>query len=93
MNKITKYVFDSSVCSKAKQNYGNVFIAMNGGFSGYISNLWYYDYALGTSAIYRLIKDGPNTKSVGSNSLNSNTTNYLSTRWFFAGNGDEFNPI
>jgi hypothetical protein len=32
-----------------KQNYGNVFVAANGGFSGYISNLWYYNYALGTS--------------------------------------------
>jgi hypothetical protein len=25
-----------------KQNYGSVYVAMNGGFSGYISNLWYY---------------------------------------------------
>ena len=30
-----------------KQNYGDVFVATNGGFSGYISNLWYYDYGLG----------------------------------------------
>lgn len=29
-----------------RQNYGDVFIAPNGGFSGYISNLWYYNYAL-----------------------------------------------
>ena len=27
-----------------KQNYGDVFVAMNGGFAGYISNLWYYNY-------------------------------------------------
>ena len=24
-----------------KQNYGDVYVAMNGGFDGYISNLWY----------------------------------------------------
>ena len=29
-----------------KQNYGDVYIAPNGGFAGYISNLWYYNYAL-----------------------------------------------
>jgi hypothetical protein len=75
-----------------KQNYGNVFIAMNGGFSGYISNLWYYDYALGTSAIYNMVKKGPNTTMVGSSPMAAKTTNYLSTRWFFAGNGDEYNP-
>jgi hypothetical protein len=34
-----------------KQNYGDVYVAPNGGFAGYISNLWYYDYALGTSDI------------------------------------------
>jgi hypothetical protein len=28
-----------------KQNYGDVFVAMNGGFSGYVSNLWYYNYS------------------------------------------------
>ena len=32
-----------------KQNYGDVYVAPNGGFSGYISNLWYYNYALGTA--------------------------------------------
>ena len=26
-----------------KQNYGDVFVGMNGGFDGYISNLWYFD--------------------------------------------------
>ena len=76
-----------------KQNYGDVNIALNGGFSGYISNLWYYDYALGTAAIYNLVKNGPNTKMVGSSAMNLKNSNYLSTRWFFAGAGDQFNPI
>jgi hypothetical protein len=76
-----------------KQNYGDVNIALNGGFSGYISNLWYYDYALGTAAIYNLVKNGPNTKMVGSSAMNMKNPNYLSVRWFFAGAGDQFNPI
>jgi len=75
-----------------KQNYGDVFVAPNGGFSGYISNLWYYDYALGTSAISKLSSNGPNTKMRGSNGLNMKNANYLSLRWFFYGAGDSYNP-
>jgi hypothetical protein len=75
-----------------KQNYGDVYVAMNGGFSGYISNLWYYNYALGTAAIQRIANNGPNTKLVGTTGLNSNLYNYLSLRWFFYGAGDSYNP-
>jgi len=75
-----------------KQNYGDVYVAMNGGFDGYISNLWYYNYSLGTSAIQNLVKNGPNTTMTGSNSMNMKNPNYLSLRWYFYGNNDEFNP-
>jgi hypothetical protein len=68
-----------------KQNYGDVFVAMNGGFDGYISNLWYYNYALGTAAIQSLIKKGPNTTMVGSDGsgMSDKTRNYLALRWYF----------
>lgn len=75
-----------------KQNYGDVYIAPNGGFSGYISNLWYYDYALGTTEISKLVNQGPNTNMRGSNGLNIKNPNYLSLRWFFYGMGDGYNP-
>jgi hypothetical protein len=75
-----------------KQNYGDVFVAMNGGFNGYISNLWYYNYALGTAAIQNISKRGPNTKMIGSNGMNDKMYNYLSLRWFFYGSGDTYNP-
>jgi hypothetical protein len=75
-----------------KQNYGDVFVAMNGGFAGYISNLWYYNYALGTSAIQSILEKGPNTKMIGSNGMADKTRNYLSLRWFFAGANDMYNP-
>ena len=42
-----------------KQNYGDVFVGLNGGFDGNVSNLWYYDYALGTAEIQRIVNSGP----------------------------------
>jgi hypothetical protein len=69
-----------------KQNYGDVYVAPNGGFAGYISNLWYYNYALGTKAIGDIVAKGPNTKMVNSDSsaLSMKNPNYLSLRWFFS---------
>ena len=75
-----------------KQNYGDVFVGMNGGFNGYISNLWYHNYALGTSAIQHIVNKGPNTKMIGGNGLADKAYNYLSLRWFFYGAGDGYNP-
>ena len=75
-----------------KQNYGNVFVAANGGFSGYISNLWYYNYALGTSEINTLVEKGPDTTMTGTDSINMKNPDYLSLRWFFYGGSDAYNP-
>ena len=67
-----------------KQNYGDVYVALNNGFDGYISNLWYYSYALGTVAIEDLVKRGPNTKMTGNNQgMNDKQMDYLSLRWYF----------
>lgn len=71
-----------------KQNYGNVYVAMNGGFSGYISNLWYYSKALNSVEIQRISVRGPTTKINTSNSmlsgLNLRYPNYLSLQWYFS---------
>jgi hypothetical protein len=75
-----------------KQNYGDVYVAMNGGFNGYISNLCYYNYALGTAAIQRLVSKGPNTNMIGSNGINEKSADYFSLRWFFYGSNDMYNP-
>jgi hypothetical protein len=75
-----------------KQNYGDVYVAMNGGFNGNISNLWYYNYALGTSKIQDISSDGPNTRMIGTSGMSDNTFDYLSLRWFFYGAGDAYNP-
>ena len=74
-----------------KQNYGNVYVASQGGFSGYISNLWYYNYALGTAEINRLVNKGPDTSMTGGNAIDLKNADYLSLRWFFYGNSDAYN--
>ena len=78
-----------------KQNYGDVYVAANGGFNGYISNLWYYNYALGTSDIANISAKGPNTTLTSSSSTNTGLKdpNYLSLRWYFYGSGDGYNPV
>ena len=74
-----------------KQNYGSVYVAPQGGFSGYISNLWYYNYALGTAEINRLVNKGPDTTMTGGDTINIKDADYLSLRWFFYGNTNAYN--
>jgi hypothetical protein len=83
--------------SLPKQNYNNVYIGKNGGFAGYVSNLWYYNYALGTKAINSLYRMGASTNILNDRSKETKgsgggTTqsglfgnfrnNFLSFRWF-----------
>jgi hypothetical protein len=75
-----------------KQNYGDVYVAMNGGFNGYISNLWYYSYSLGTVAVEDLVKKGPNTNMTDNSTINGKDFDYLSLRWYFFGTNSEYFP-
>lgn len=63
------------------QNYGNVYVAQNGGFSGNISDLQYFNYAIGTSEIQSIVTRGPNLTS-GDDSLKT-LPRYLSSKWYF----------
>lgn len=67
-----------------KQNYGNVYVAPNGGFSGYISDLTYYNYALDISEIQNINSSGPTTtsSSTTANPTTNTDTSYLSFNWF-----------
>jgi Concanavalin A-like lectin/glucanases superfamily len=79
----------------AKQNYGDVSMSLNGGFSGHTSNLWYYNYPLGTAEIRALFKWGPNTNEASQankKATESSFIDYLSLRWFFGGVGDQYYP-
>jgi len=67
--------------SVPKQNYGDVFVAMNGGFSGYISELRYFDKSLGTTQIQTIVDKGPNMRMI--NDMDKAKPPYLSSRWYF----------
>jgi hypothetical protein len=75
-----------------KQNYGNVYVGQNSGFPGYISNLWYYNYALSIGEIQRLNYFGPSTVSANiSGSFDKKVDpDYLSLRWYFGGAEDQY---
>lgn len=70
--------------SVPKQNYGDVFVSMNGGFSGYTSDLRYFDKSLGTSKIQSIVDNGPNMKMVDGTDMTGSKPQYLSTRWYFS---------
>ena len=74
-----------------RQNYGDLYVAMNGGFSGYISDLRYFNSALGTAQIQGIVDKGPNLTMTGKN-ITDNKPKYLSLRWFFMGEKDGYNP-
>jgi len=75
-----------------KQNSGDVYVCVNGGYGGYMSLLTYYDYGLGISEIEKIVSKGPNLKMIDSNGLDKKNANYLSLRWFFYGMNDSYNP-
>lgn len=67
-----------------KQNYDNVYINMNGGFSGNMSNLKYYNYAIGTFEIDNITSNGPNLKSLKESNIEKSKPYYLSSQWYFS---------
>jgi len=65
-----------------KQNYDDVYVALNGGFSGNTSSLRYFASAIGINKIQSIVDKGPNMK-INSTSLAKTKPYYLSFRWFF----------
>lgn len=74
-----------------KQNYGDVYVAMNGGFDGYISELQYFNSDIGLARIHAIVSSGPNMKMTDS-TLTESIPPYLSTRWYYTGFNDGYNP-
>ena len=66
----------------AKQNYDDVYLSMNGGFSGFTSGLRYFNSAIGVNEIQGIVSNGPNMKMKSENLIRS-IPRYLSSRWFF----------
>ena len=67
-----------------KQNYDDVNICLNGGFSGYLSNLTYYNNAISIAEIQDILVSGPKMKSASRTFDDSfNRPRYLADRWYF----------
>jgi hypothetical protein len=67
-----------------KQNYDDVHVSLNGGFSGYLSNLTYYNRSISITQIQDIISVGPNLKPISKAlDLTQSKPRYLSNRWYF----------
>lgn len=72
-----------------KQNYGDVHVGLEVGDStttkgiedGFLSNLWYYDKAIGTVEILNIVNNGPDTTYLGNDHISS-VPSYLSRGWY-----------
>lgn len=71
----------------AKQNYGPTNVCLNGGFAGYLSELKYFNYAIGTAEIDWIVENGPNLKGKG-HDMNAKPY-YLANSWF----DDNLDPV
>lgn len=72
-----------------KQNYDNIYINLGGGFAGNLSNLKYYNYAIGTYEIYKITSNGPNLTMSENTSIKKSKPYYLSSQWYY----DDTDPL
>jgi len=63
-----------------KQNYDDVFVCGNGGFSGSLSDLRYFNHSLNIFEINSIVYSGPTLKS--ENRSNTKIYDYLSSSWY-----------
>ena len=71
--------------SVVNHNYGDVIIGSNGGFNGFISNLWYWNKTLSILEIQNLYARGPSTRSADANMndyRNVPKSNYLALSYY-----------
>ena len=68
-----------------KQNYADTHINYGGGYNGLLSDLWYFNRALNTAEILKIVRDGPNLTMIAespSSGINVFPP-YFSLRWYF----------
>lgn len=68
--------------SVPKQNYGNVYIASNGGFTGNLSNLRYFKYAVQPGELLSITDAGPNLTVNSKSVALTSVPPYLSMQWY-----------
>jgi hypothetical protein len=68
------------------QNYNDIHLCNDGGFTGKMSNLRYFNYSLNIFEINTLVLGGPNLKpgqiSANINNLSDPTFSYISSMWY-----------
>ena len=68
-----------------RQNYDDVYVSMNGGFSGYTSNLRYFNTAIGPAEIQSIVNSGPSLAMIGNNvDATKSNSQFLSLRWYLS---------
>tara|TARA_B100001093_G_scaffold443349_1_gene445611 strand:+ start:2830 stop:3804 length:975 start_codon:yes stop_codon:yes gene_type:complete len=72
-----------------KQNYDNIYVNMNGGFSGNLSNLKYYNYAISIFEITGINAGGPDLTISKDSNIKKAKPYYLSSQWYF----DDTDPL
>ena len=65
-----------------KQNYDKLYVNYNGGFAGNLSDLKYYNYAVGTLEIDSLTTNGPNLKIQKNSNIEKSKPHYLASQWY-----------
>lgn len=71
--------------SLPRQNYDDVYVSMNGGFSGFTSNLRYFNTAITPYEIQSIVNSGPSLAMLGSNmSVSKANPQFLSLRWYLS---------
>jgi hypothetical protein len=85
---VKRHILDSI----PKQNYGNVYVGLNGGFTGYVSSLRYYSYALSNIDIVNLLRDGPNLLLLSGDDSQTYDSGqqYLSLQWFLSSHSSSY---
>jgi len=73
-----------SMTAVPKQNYGDVYVCQNAGFSGFLSNLQYYPRALSAFEINQIVGSGPNTTLSSLANSTKGAPYYLSIDWYFS---------
>ena len=69
-----------------RQNYGDTYLLERGGFSGLVSDLFYFSHALNVAEILYIVNKGPDLTRKGERNA---FPPYFSLRWFFT---NEANP-
>ena len=69
-----------------RQNFYSVFVCQNSGFSGYLSDLRYFNKSLNVFEINSIVNNGPNLMSSSDSDFNKVPDNlhYLSNNWYSA---------